>query len=402
MFGMPQLASPSFSDAAGWGAAIQRWSSIYPTDIDGDGSDDLCGRAAAGVVCALSDGEGLFQAETLWLAHFTDAQGFGLRESTWATLQFVDVTGDGATDVCARTSLGIECAVSNGSDGFADATVWSDELADGSGWESAAAYWGTVQFPDVDGDGARDVCGRRWDGMWCGLSNGVDGFDSEFRQDLYRDAAGWSAAAQYWGTIQFPDLNGDGKADICGRAVAGAQCGLSTGARFEGGLWSDVFNDSVWTAASRWGSTKHPDVNGDGMADVCSRGVDGIVCGVSNGVDSFDPITIWQVELADAAGWNVPERWATIQFPDLNGDGAEDICARDELGMLCALSNGVSGFGSLSHYALAFSDLEGWDAESMWRTIQFPTLTRQGCAASAGWMVPWRSSALTPRFMSTN
>ena len=36
-----------------------------------------------------------------------------------------------------------------------------------------------------------------------------------------------------WSTIQFPDLNGDGKADLCGRGPDGLHCGLSTGASFD-------------------------------------------------------------------------------------------------------------------------------------------------------------------------
>jgi hypothetical protein len=40
----------------------------------------------------------------------------------------------------------------------------------------------------------------------------------------YSNAQGWAAEASYWETLRFPDLNGDGKADVCGRGVYGLYC----------------------------------------------------------------------------------------------------------------------------------------------------------------------------------
>jgi hypothetical protein len=43
----------------------------------------------------------------------------------------------------------------------------------------------------------------------------------------FGDNTGWQGAAHHWSTIRFPDINGDGTADVCGRSVNGLFCGLA-------------------------------------------------------------------------------------------------------------------------------------------------------------------------------
>jgi len=43
-----------------------------------------------------------------------------------------------------------------------------------------------------------------------------------FWTTAYSDASGWAAQPYYWNTLEYPDLNGDGKQDVCGRAGAGS------------------------------------------------------------------------------------------------------------------------------------------------------------------------------------
>ena len=52
------------------------------------------------------------------------------------------------------------------------------------------------------------------------------------------DASGWDKP-QYYSTIQFADINGDGKADLCGRDSQGVQCSL-TNAAGTGALRHDI------------------------------------------------------------------------------------------------------------------------------------------------------------------
>lgn len=50
----------------------------------------------------------------------------------------------------------------------------------------------------------------------------------------YSDLSGWGSWAS-WGTIRFPDITGDGRADVCGRDAGGIYCGTSDNTTFVGG-----------------------------------------------------------------------------------------------------------------------------------------------------------------------
>ncbi len=66
------------------------------------------------------------------------------------------------------------------------------------------------------------MCGRDAGGITCWLSNGT-GFPTSITGPAWSDANGWSVP-QYYGTIRYPDINGDGKADVCGRDAGGILC----------------------------------------------------------------------------------------------------------------------------------------------------------------------------------
>src|SRR5262249_32284355 len=212
--------------------------------VDGDGHHDLCGRAEYGIACALADRFGGFGTLQRWSASrrtataevedFSDAEGWATDEAYYATIRFGDIDGDGKADVCGRGPTGILCARSS-SNSFERARRWLAAMKDADGW-LPARYSTTIALADVNGDGRADVCARGKDGIVCGLSTGsafgelrkwstLDDFSD-------RDACAWGSDAGYYGTIRFADLNGDGRADICGRRSDGIVCALSTGRSF--------------------------------------------------------------------------------------------------------------------------------------------------------------------------
>src|SRR5690606_12603698 len=148
--------------------------------------------------------------------------------TNYATIRMGDVDGDGLADVCARANAGVYCALSNGS-GFDASSRWNDVMSDASGWNHPR-YYTTIRLADVDGDGKADLCGRGPDGFDCWISDGSR-FDRRIEGPRWSDASSWGSA-RYYGTIRMGDLNGDRRADVCARAAAGIRCALSDGSGF--------------------------------------------------------------------------------------------------------------------------------------------------------------------------
>ena len=98
--------------------------------------------------------------------------------------------------------------------------------------------WVDVKVGDFNGDGKADIVGRalqtgQW---WVGLSNGSTAFNTTLW-------ATWSTGVT-WVDVQIGDFNGDGKTDITGRAKETGQwfTALSNG--------STAFNTTLWTTWS--------------------------------------------------------------------------------------------------------------------------------------------------------
>lgn len=106
------------------------------------------------------------------------------------------------------------------------------------------------------------------------------------------------------------------------------------------GLWETTLSDAKgWNNSPYWNTIQYADVNHDGQADICGRGIAGVYCGLSNGT-GFSPVTLWEGNFSDANGWNNQPYWNTIQYADVNGDGLTDVCGRGIAGVYCGLSNG--------------------------------------------------------------
>ena len=315
-------------------------------DVNGDGYADACIRLAGGVFCALNTASGAFAPYRLYSAAFSDAMGW-LPDAHGATLQLGDVDGDGKADVCGRSADGIVCATATADGaGLGDLRLWSSgrDFSDADGWAASAAYYGSIHLADVNGDGYADVCGRSALGVVCALNDKAGRFapaglwiGSEFT-----DALGWPDD-RYGSTLQFGDLNGDGKADVCGRGPAGVRCATAnpSGSAFtdphQWSLRSD-FSDAGgwWTATGYFGSIRLADVNGDGYADLCGRGRNGIVCAISDGVAFDGVLAVMPSGYTDALGWRPGQYGATIQFADLDRDGRADVCGRGPGGLVCS------------------------------------------------------------------
>lgn len=323
--------------------------------------------------------------------------------SYYSTLRTPDIDGDGRADLCARAAKGLYCWRSNGNGWDAYGNIQgSPALSNDNGWNEPK-YFETIQFPDINGDGLADLCARASKGLTCWLNDGreapsfgtqIDPPKSSDGTGSFSDALGWDNP-QYYSSIQFADINGDGRDDVCGRASTGITCRTSSGNGWSGGVdgpaWS---NDLGWSDISNASTIRFPDVNGDGKADVCGRANKGIICHLSKG-DQFDA-TQWQgPEWSDDLGWNNVQYYSTIQFPDVNGDGKHDICARASDGVRCHLSLGTSRTGGerdvFSHDPIkdgTQANAQGYDDPQYYSSIVHSDMEGDGRAELC-----WRASA---------
>ncbi|MBI5499045.1 MAG: VCBS repeat-containing protein [Deltaproteobacteria bacterium] len=333
------------------------------TDVNGDGRADACARSAEGVVCYLASPAGF---ETMVAGPpLRDGDGWGL-DPYGSTLRFGDIDGDGRDDVCARAADGLACWRSTGT-GFGE-VLGGPALADEVGWDAAGSF-GTIRLIDVNGDGRDDACGRGPDGFSCWPSTGR-GFGAPSPLADLSDAAGWGGAA-YWGTIRMADVDGDGGADLCARAPEGVRCwrwrGPGFGDRIYGPAWSD---SRGWDRIEYWSTIRMADVDGDGRADICGRAADGFGCHLSRGW-AFGPAVAAPV-LADAGGWAAAVRYETIRMGDIDGDGGAELCARDADGVSCWTWTAAGFGGEVTGPPLAD---EGWADPARGRTLRLADVT---------------------------
>ena len=349
------------------------------TDVDGDGRADLCARDSSGFRCWVARSAGW---QPPWAPiPWSDDAGWG-DVANYATLRMGDLDGDGRADVCARSDTDVLCALSTGS-GFAAPTVWRPDLSDAGGW-GLPQYYTTLRLADVDGDGRDDLCARDAAGFGCWLSDG-SAFTSPVAGPAWSDAA--FVSPRYYGTLRMGDLDGDGRADACIRGAAGVECARSEGSGFTGVLagpaWSD---ESGWGGMGYWSTIRLADVDGDGRDDLCARSSADLRCLLATD-DGFGE-TLIVGELSDASGWGDRANYTSLRSGDIDGDGAADLCARGDDGMGCW---GWNGEAFVQRGGPAWSDASGWGAGGQYyQSIRVADFDGDGradlCArAGAGW-----------------
>ncbi len=134
-----------------------------------------------------------------------------------------------------------------------------------------------TKLADIDGDGHVDLCELAPQGaeggIDCALSDGKR-FGPRRRWsvagdfDFVREGGGRSV-------IQLADINGDGRADVCVSGKDGIECALSSGRDFKrGSLWSPTFTTDF----------RLVDIDGNGRADLCiprSEQIESFECGLA-------------------------------------------------------------------------------------------------------------------------
>jgi len=156
----------------GWIASLDL-TTVRVTDANGDGRADLCGRGTGGWSCARSIARPesepdrrpitLFEWDPMIATPFTHGDLVALPDAPLRG----DLNGDGRVDECTWRAAGLECALSSGTKLLGGSTWLEGRRADLSGWPS-----GQVRFAlaDVNGDGRADLCGVGEAGVACALA----------------------------------------------------------------------------------------------------------------------------------------------------------------------------------------------------------------------------------------
>jgi hypothetical protein len=284
------------SDAFGdpyWGADPSNYTTIQTGDLNGDGDAEVFGRQGDGIVAVNWTGGAGLPWSLLPELNVLGDRDEGKNPAYYTSLQAANIDGDSREELVLRDRSGVGAYklrsgrwthVNKLGGTFADVPETADcpFVPSPSCFGTGPTYYGTIQLADVDGNGRDELLGRASDGLRVRRYGG----DTPALWGLLptlaalSDANGWTPQ-QYWETIQFADINADGRAEALARGPAGLNA------------WSYDPDSKTWNqltpstalalADDPWGSDRSyystietGDVDGDKRADLIARGPYGI------------------------------------------------------------------------------------------------------------------------------
>ena len=335
-----------------WNSAVN-WVYQNVGDFNGSGYNDVIAMDEANGEWYVSTGnsDGSLNAPTLWTTWLVPA--------SYNAPQVGDVNNDGLDDLITRDATGtgrFSISYSNGG-GFGTPTLsapWNPSIT-----------WDNIRVADFNNDGKADVAGRQAStGNWFVSLANTSGIGFNYASMI----ANWSASTN-WAEAEVGDFNGDGYNDILAH-------NLDTGdliAYLNPGLGGGAYTPATWQAlatATTWVDTETGDFNGDGKADLLTRdqatGNINVLLANAGGT-GFEPETVW-VTFATSS------TWVDFQVGDFDGDGNDDIAARDDTTgeWTVALSNGSTAFTPSGSPWATFNPADSFDFVGMLDSPGYP------------------------------
>ena len=204
-FQSPQRVVADFSFNKGW--SIEKHPRFL-ADLTGDGRADIVGFGTDGVIVALNNGNGTFQAPKLVSQHFGFNQNWRVEKHP---RYLADLTGDGRADIVGFKEDGVTIALNIGDGSFQSPQFAGVIFGFNQGWrvEKHPRF-----MADLTGDGRADIVGFGDDGVWIALSNGGGAFqEPKFIIEDFDFLQGWRVEKH---PRFMADLTGDGRSDIVG------------------------------------------------------------------------------------------------------------------------------------------------------------------------------------------
>lgn len=172
-------------------------------------------------------------------------------------------------------------------------------------------------------------------------------------------------------SIQYPDINGDGRTDACGRQTSGVTCVLSTSNGFLGGetistpICKDngTGGDSPCSNTEHYNSVRYLDLNGDGLDDILWLGANAIGVAYTEKVAASVRLgTANALKTYPLLGNSTFSQNATtvVAFADRLGDGIPQLCTQSKIwGVQCYARSVPSTPSGIPFYYLG--DSGGWN-----------------------------------------
>jgi FG-GAP-like repeat len=390
---------PTWKDSDGWNQPRQ-YKTIQLADIDGDGQAELLGRGANGIqVYHWNKTTHLWDALALE-GPLTDKQGWD-QEQYYLTIRLGDIDGDKQAELVTRDSTGFETYHWNKAAGGWDTPSYTTYTNNGD-WDQPQ-YYATIQLADIDGDGKLELLGRGPDGLHFWSWDGSTWVEVEAANGSSY-FVGWDKQSQY-STIQCADFDGDGQAEVIGRGPGSS--GL-TAVRWnkQTSEW-DLIEPPAgqlagWNDPQYFTTIQFVDIDGDGQATLVGRGSGGIEfwswAGSPNNANGFFDRVYGEGTQAplildyfsDTNNWDQPQNYSTIQFADVNRDGKAELIARGPDGLVAwSVDSWSENFGVPTG---AWSQMagpagimtDGWDAPQSYLTIQAADVDGDGAFEIVG------------------
>lgn len=184
----------------------------------------------------------------------------------YETIQIADIDGDGQEEIIGRAASGLQ--VWKQDNGFwrklyGGTTSSPSILADYEEWSYSPSYYSTIQCADIDGDGKKEIVARNGLNLiayhYGTDANGNVIFTRMPDGPAFSDAGGWNQP-QYYSTLRFGDINCDTREELIIRDGSGIQTWMFTN---DAGWINLSGNHAANIGLPAWGDQGGgPDANG--------------------------------------------------------------------------------------------------------------------------------------------